>query len=49
VFLSLIEAMKAYSFLVFSAVSLAGAAYVWRLLPETKGKSLVEIQLALQR
>lgn len=44
VFLSLVEFMGAYAFLVFAALSVAAAGYVWRFLPETKGKTLSEIQ-----
>ncbi|XP_019870659.1 facilitated trehalose transporter Tret1 isoform X1 [Aethina tumida] len=34
-------------FYIFSAISLAGTAFVYFLLPETKGKSQAEIQLEL--
>lgn len=32
------------SFLVFAAISAAGGVYVFRNVPETKGKTLTEVQ-----
>lgn len=44
VFLSLVDGLGPYAFLLFSAVTFAGAIYVHRALPETKGRTLVAIQ-----
>ncbi|KXZ50704.1 hypothetical protein GPECTOR_15g388 [Gonium pectorale] len=47
VFLSLEDAMGAAVFLLFAAICLASAAYVWALLPETKGRTLAEVESML--
>ncbi|KXO94823.1 transporter [Tsukamurella pulmonis] len=43
-FPSFLEAVGTTSFLLFAVLSLLGAAYVWRFVPETRGKSLEEIE-----
>ncbi len=43
-FLTLVDALGQYCFLLFSAVSFAGAWYVHTALPETKGRTLAAIQ-----
>lgn len=43
-FPNFLEAAGTKSFLLFAALSLLGAAYVWRCVPETRGKSLEEIE-----
>ncbi len=48
VFLSLEEALGRHVFLLFAGISLASGAYVWAYLPETKGRTLLEIQAMLQ-
>lgn len=48
-FLQIVDAYGIYlNFLMFSIVCLAGLLIVFVLLPETKGKSLIEIQTILQ-
>ncbi|PNG62318.1 Solute carrier family 2, facilitated glucose transporter member 7, partial [Tetrabaena socialis] len=47
VFLSLEDAMGPYVFLLFAALSLAAAAFVALKLPETKGRTLAEVQALL--
>ncbi|GIL63938.1 hypothetical protein Vafri_17939 [Volvox africanus] len=49
VFLSLHDVMGSYAFLLFAALCLASAAYVWLLLPETKGRTLAEVQALIVR
>ncbi|GLI65920.1 hypothetical protein VaNZ11_009573 [Volvox africanus] len=49
VFLSLHDVMGSYAFLLFAALCLASAAYVWLLLPETKGRTLAEVQALMVR
>ena len=44
VFLSLVSSLHQYTFLLFAAILLAAAAYVAAYLPETKGRTLQEIQ-----
>jgi hypothetical protein len=44
VFLSLVEGLGPYAFLLFAAVAFSGAVYVHQALPETKGRTLVAIQ-----
>ncbi len=46
-FLSIHSALGAGSFLVFGAVAAAGGVYCWAALPETKGRSLAEVQALL--
>lgn len=43
-FPNFLEAAGTKSFLLFAALSVIGAFYVWRFVPETKGKSLEEIE-----
>lgn len=47
VFLSLRDALHGTAFLVFAGVAFAGGAYVWQALPETKGKTLADVQKLL--
>ncbi|GLC66745.1 hypothetical protein PLESTF_000469900 [Pleodorina starrii] len=47
VFLSLHDLMGPHTFLLFAALCLAAAAYVAVLLPETKGRTLAEVQALL--
>ncbi|KAG2489392.1 hypothetical protein HYH03_012034 [Edaphochlamys debaryana] len=47
VFLSLQDAMGHGSFVLFAVISLASGAYVWALLPETKGRQLTEVTAML--
>jgi MFS family permease len=47
VFLSLMGALGRWAFVLFGLVALASAAYVWRAVPETKGKTLAEVQAVL--
>lgn len=46
-FLSVHSVLGAGSFLVFGAVAAAGGVYCWAALPETKGRSLAEVQALL--
>jgi SP family galactose:H+ symporter-like MFS transporter len=43
-FPNFLEAVGTKSFLLFAVLSLLGAAYVWKCVPETRGKSLEEIE-----
>ncbi|XP_043978741.1 solute carrier family 2, facilitated glucose transporter member 5-like [Gambusia affinis] len=43
IFPFLIDAFGSYCFTLFAVVSLLGSFYTFFLLPETKGKSLVDI------
>ena len=47
-FLSLRTWLGYRSFVVFAAVSGAGGVYVWRMLPETRGATLSEVQRLLE-
>lgn len=47
VFLSMVEGMGQYAYLVFAAVAAGSAVYVWALLPETKERTLAEVQALL--
>ena len=46
-FLSLHDLLGASTFLVFAAVAAAGGLYVFRVLPETRGATLAEVQQLL--
>jgi membrane associated rhomboid family serine protease len=49
-FLTLIEKLgRANTFWLFAALCIANLVFVWRFVPETKGKSLEEIQTAWRR
>jgi len=44
-FLSIVDAIgESTTFFLFSALCIVSFAFVWRLVPETKGRSLEEIQ-----
>ncbi|MBN3308769.1 GTR11 protein, partial [Amia calva] len=43
VFPFLIDSIKHFSFLIFSAVCLVGSLFVYFIVPETKGKTILEI------
>ncbi|KAF7248305.1 Solute carrier family 2, facilitated glucose transporter member 9 [Varanus komodoensis] len=43
------KALQTYCFLVFAAVCLAGATFLFFVLPETKNKTLAEINLAFDK
>jgi hypothetical protein len=47
VFLSLMAALGRWAFVLFGLVALASAVYVWKAVPETKGKTLAEVQAVL--
>ncbi|GIL91883.1 hypothetical protein Vretifemale_19472 [Volvox reticuliferus] len=49
VFLSLHDIMGSYAFMIFAVLCLASAVYVWLLLPETKGRTLAEVQALMVR
>lgn len=49
VFPSMVETLKEYTFVIFGMVSLFAAVYVYYSVPETKGKTLVEVQACLKR
>jgi MFS transporter, SP family, arabinose:H+ symporter len=38
-----------HTFLIYGVFALAGIAFIWRLVPETRGRSLEEIEDALVR
>ena len=46
-FLSIHSALGAGAFLLFGTVAAAGGIYCWAALPETKGRSLAEVQALL--
>lgn len=44
-FLSIVDAIgESTGFFLFAALCVVSVAFVWRLVPETKGRSLEEIQ-----
>jgi hypothetical protein len=45
--LGLVNAAGAYSFLVFAGIAAASGVYVFLFVPETKGRTLAEIQAML--
>ena len=47
-FLTLYNSMGSASFLVYAVISLAGAMYLQVYLPETKGRTLAEVQAVMQ-
>ena len=47
-FLSLHSALGAFSYLIFGGIALLGGAYVFFVVPETKGRPLLEIQKLMQ-
>ncbi|EGW06523.1 Solute carrier family 2, facilitated glucose transporter member 7 [Cricetulus griseus] len=48
-FPSMQVAIGAYSFLIFAALCLLTAAYIYVVIPETKGKTFVEINCAFAK
>lgn len=48
-FLSFQEGLQTYCFLVFAVICLAGATYLFFVLPETKNKTLAEINQAFAK
>ncbi|MBS0626245.1 MAG: sugar porter family MFS transporter [Verrucomicrobia bacterium] len=49
-FLSVVQAIgPAIAFWIFMLISLIGLRFVWKMVPETKGKTLEEIQLAWKK
>lgn len=42
----LVDWLEGYCLLVFAFVALCSGVYVWALLPETKGKTLSEVQVS---
>lgn len=49
VFLSLYEACGPWAFVIFAAVAAAGAGFVWACIPETAGRTLLEVQELLRQ
>lgn len=47
-FPSMVAGLGGYAFVVFGSISLLGAAYVHQNVPETKGKTLLEVQAQLR-
>ena len=47
-FLSLHSAVGAFSYLIFGGIALLGGVYVFLVVPETKGRPLLEIQKRMQ-
>lgn len=47
-FLSLRTWLGYRSFVVFAVIAGAGGVYVWRMLPETRGATLAEVQRLLE-
>jgi hypothetical protein len=48
VFLGLLHVFGASTFILFGAISAAGGVYVYRNVPETKGKNLQEVQALMK-
>ena len=48
VFLGLLHMFGASTFILFGAISAAGGVYVYRNVPETKGKNLQEVQALMK-
>merc|ERR1712037_831536 len=48
-FLSLMDFMGYWSFLIYAAICIAGGVYLQFKLPETQGKTLVEVQELLRK
>jgi hypothetical protein len=39
----------ARTFLIYGVFAIAGIAFIWRLVPETRGRSLEELEAVLVR
>jgi sugar porter (SP) family MFS transporter len=44
-----LQAMGSYTFFVFAALNVCSLLFVWRMLPETRGKSLEQLEVHLQQ
>jgi len=45
VFQLLVDWLEGYCLLVFACVGIGSGLYVWAYLPETRGKSLADVQV----